>query len=163
MRSAAVIGCDVPLSILEAVAELSQDELRDALKRLQASEFLYETHLFPDIEYAFKHALLHDAAYQMLSAGRRRALHAAALVAGEQIYTDQLKEKADWLAFHAFRAQVWDRAVTHLRAAAERNIARAANRVAAQHLKMPLIAVDPCLSRIACRWPLICASTCAMR
>ena len=142
LQSAAVVGYDVPLSILEAVTELSQDELRDALKRLQASEFLSETHLFPDIEFAFKHALLHDVAYQMLSAGRRRALHAAALIAGEQIFADQLNEKADWLAFHAFRAEVWDRAATHLRAAAERNIARAANRAAAQHLENALIAVD---------------------
>jgi len=53
-----------------------------------------------------------------------------------------LPEKADWLAFHAFRAQVWDRAATHLQAAAAREIARAANRVATQHLENALIAVD---------------------
>ena len=101
-----MFGYDVPLSILEAVTELSQDELRDALKRLQASEFLYETHLFPDIEFAFKHALLHDVAYQMLSAGRRRQLHAAALIAGEEIFADQLNEKADWLAFRLSRGSL---------------------------------------------------------
>jgi tetratricopeptide (TPR) repeat protein len=98
--------------------------------------------LFPDLEYAFKHALIHDVAYKMLSPDRQRALHTAALIAGERFYADRTGEKADWLAFHAFRAKIWDRAVTHFRAAASRAIARAANRVAAQHLENALIAVD---------------------
>ena len=147
LPSAADIGVysakyQVPLSILQAVGDLSSDEFREALSRLQASEYLYETRLFPEIEFKFKHALIQDAAYQMLSRDRRKALHTAALSAGEQIYANRTTEKADWLAFHAFRAQVWDRAATHLQVAAAREIARAANRVAAQHLENALIAVD---------------------
>jgi class 3 adenylate cyclase/tetratricopeptide (TPR) repeat protein len=142
LQAAAVIGYQVPRNVLQAVGKLSSEQLREALKRLQASEFLYETNLFPDIEYRFKHDLIHDAAYQLLSAERRRALHNAALVAGEQLYADRLSEKADWLAFHAFRAQAWESAVTHLKAAATREISRAANRVAVQHLDTALIAID---------------------
>ncbi len=142
LQAAAVVGYRVPRNILQAVGDLAPEVLREALKRLQAAEFLYETNLFPDIEYTFKHALIHDAAYQMLSADRRRTLHAAALIAGEQLYADKLFEKADWLAFHAFRAQVWDRAVIHLQAAADLEIARAANRVAVQHLENALVAID---------------------
>ena len=78
----------------------------------------------------------------MLSADRRRALHNAALLAGEQLYANRLGEKADWLAFHAFRAQAWGSAVTHLKAAAAREIGRAANRVAVQHLETALVAID---------------------
>jgi len=142
LQAAAVVGYQVPRNILQAVGDLSPEALRDGLKRLQAAEFLYETNLFPDIEYTFKHALIHDAAYQMLSADRRRTLHAAALVAGEHLYVDKLFEKADWLAFHAFRAQAWGRAAIHLQAAAALEIARAANRVAVQHLENALIAID---------------------
>ena len=127
LQAAAVIGYQVPRNVLQAVGKISSEQLRDALKRLQASEFLHETSLFPDIEYRFKHALIHDAAYKMLSADRRRALHNAALLAGEQLYANRLGEKADWLAFHAFRAQAWGSAVTHLKAAAAREIGRAAN------------------------------------
>jgi class 3 adenylate cyclase/tetratricopeptide (TPR) repeat protein len=141
LQAAAVVGYQVPRSILQAVGDLSPEPLREALKRLQASEFLYETSLFPEIEYTFKHALIHDAAYQMLSADRRRSLHTAALTAGEKLYADLLFEKADWLAFHAFRAQAWDRAVIHLQAAATREIARAANRVAVQHLENALVSI----------------------
>ena len=142
LQAAAVIGYEVPRSVLQAVANLRPDRLREGLKRLQDAEFLYETNLFPDIEYRFKHALVHDAAYRMLSADRRRTLHTATLIAGEQIYADRLSEKSDWLAFHAVRAQAWDRAVIHLQAAAAREIARAANRVAVQHLEGALLALD---------------------
>jgi class 3 adenylate cyclase/tetratricopeptide (TPR) repeat protein len=142
LQAAAVIGLQVPRAILQAVGNLRPERLREAVKHLQDAEFLYETNLFPDIEYRFKHALVHDAAYRMLSADRRRTLHTAALIAGEQVYADRLVEKSDWLAFHAFRAQAWDRAVVHLQAAAAREIARAANRVAVQHLETALVAVD---------------------
>jgi class 3 adenylate cyclase/tetratricopeptide (TPR) repeat protein len=142
LQAAAVVGYQVPRNVLQAVGKLSSDQLRDALKRLQDADFLHETSLFPDIEYRFKHDLIHDAAYQMLSAERRRTLHNAALLAGEQLYADRLGEKSDWLAFHAFRGQAWESAVTHLKAAAAREIARAANRVAVQHLETALVAID---------------------
>ena len=47
--------------------------LRRGLGRLQAAEFLYETSLFPDLEYTFKHALTHEVAYGSLLQERRRA------------------------------------------------------------------------------------------
>ena len=46
------------------------------LTHLQAAEFLYETRLFPEREYTFKHALTHEVAYGRLLQERRRVLHA---------------------------------------------------------------------------------------
>ena len=60
LQAASVIGKDVPIALLQAIAELSDDGLRGGLSRLQAAEFLYEARLFPDLEYSFKHALTHD-------------------------------------------------------------------------------------------------------
>ena len=76
LQAAAVIGKDVPYPLLQAIAELPEDALRQGLARLQAAEFLYETSLFPDLEYTFKHALTHEVAYGSLLQERRRALHA---------------------------------------------------------------------------------------
>ena len=39
--------------------------LHRGLAHLQAAEFLYETSLFPDIEYTFKHALTQQVAYRV--------------------------------------------------------------------------------------------------
>jgi len=75
LQSAAVVGNPTDLRVLEALGEFRPDEVRQALERLQAFEFLYETSPFPRIEYTFKHALLHEAAYRMMSPDRRRDLH----------------------------------------------------------------------------------------
>jgi len=90
LQSAAVIGKDVPLVLLQAVAEPSKEEISRGLIRLQAAEFLYETNLFPEVEYTFKHALTHEVAYGSLLQDRRRALHARIVDAIEKQFSDRL-------------------------------------------------------------------------
>jgi tetratricopeptide (TPR) repeat protein len=67
-------------------------------------------------------------------------LHTAALDAGERLYSEEIPEKAEWLAYHALHGQVWDRAVRYFRSAAARATRRAASRIAVQHLENALIA-----------------------
>jgi class 3 adenylate cyclase len=76
LQTAAVIGTEVPRPLLQAIAELSENALHRGLAHLQAAEFLYETRLFPEPEYTFKHALTHEVAYGSLLLERRRVLHA---------------------------------------------------------------------------------------
>src|SRR5262249_9337102 len=76
LQAAAVIGKDVPYALLRPIAELPDDALRQGLAGLQAAELLYETSLYPDLEYTFKHALTHEVAYGSLLHERRRLLHA---------------------------------------------------------------------------------------
>ena len=94
---ASVVGKDIPVVLLQAIAEPPEDELRAALGRLQAAEFLYETSLFPDLEYTFKHALTHEVAYGSLLQKRRRAFHARIVEAIEQLYPDRLTEHVERL------------------------------------------------------------------
>src|SRR5215510_15593833 len=75
LQSAAVIGKDVPAALLSAIAEVPEATLHHSLARLQGAEFLYETHLFPEPEYTFKHALTDEVAYSGLLLERRRGLH----------------------------------------------------------------------------------------
>ena len=110
LQSAAVIGKDVPFSLLQAITELSDEELRRGLTHLQAAEFLYETSLFPDLEYTFKHALTHEVAYGSLLHERQRALHARIVEAIETLYSDRLIEQVERLAHHAARGEVWGKA-----------------------------------------------------
>jgi predicted ATPase len=98
----------------------------DSLARLQATEFLYETRLFPDIEYTFKHALTHEVAYGSLLHGRRRLLHTAIVTAMEHHYAGRLGEGAERLAHHAVRGEAWDKAVTYLWQAGRNARARSA-------------------------------------
>src|SRR5262249_8324538 len=64
LQAASVIGKDVPFTLLRAIAEAPEEALPRGLSHLQAAEFLYEARLFPDLEYTFKHALIHEAAYR---------------------------------------------------------------------------------------------------
>ena len=105
LQFAAVTGNPVHPGVLEAIGEFSPEQVRQGLESLQASEFLFKSRLFPNREYTFKHSLIQDVAYQTLSAKRRRESHTAALIAGEELYANQVSEKTDWLAFHAFRGR----------------------------------------------------------
>jgi len=94
LQTAAVIGIEVPFALLQAIAELSEEELRRGLGHLQAAEFLYETRLFPELAYTFKHALTHEVAYGSLLQERRRALHTRIVEVLETLAGDQMAEVA---------------------------------------------------------------------
>jgi class 3 adenylate cyclase/tetratricopeptide (TPR) repeat protein len=130
LQAAAVVGKDVPFGLLMAVAGLDEDGVRDGLARLQATEFLYEVRLFPELEHTFKHALTHEVAYGSLLGDRRRALHAALVGAIERLYADRLDEHVEELAHHARRAGLRDEAIRYLHRAGDRAAIRSAHREA---------------------------------
>jgi tetratricopeptide (TPR) repeat protein len=105
---------------------------------LQAAEFLYETRLFPDLEYTFKHALTHEVAYQGLLHESQRALHARITEAIERLSTDRVAEQAERLAYHALHGELWEKAVAYLRRAGLRAMARAAYLEGIAHLEQAL-------------------------
>ncbi|MEE8291503.1 MAG: hypothetical protein V3R80_08495 [Candidatus Tectomicrobia bacterium] len=76
LHTAAVIGTEVPLPLLQAMAELPEALLHRGLAHLHAAEFVYETQLFPARQYTFKHALTQHVAYESLLTARKQALHA---------------------------------------------------------------------------------------
>jgi class 3 adenylate cyclase/tetratricopeptide (TPR) repeat protein len=141
LQAASVVGKDVALPLLEAVAAIPADAFREGLAQLQAAEFIYETQLFPEIEYTFKHALTHEVAYGSLLAERRRALHATIAEAIERLYGPQLTEHVEVLAHHAVRGRVADKAVRYLREAAAKAAARSANREAVEFFAAALEAL----------------------
>jgi predicted ATPase/class 3 adenylate cyclase len=138
LQTASVVGKDVPFALLQAIAGLPDEALREGLNRLQAAEFVYETGLFPDLEYTFKHALTHEVTYGSLLHDRRRELHARIVEAFETLYRDRFDEQVERLAHHALQGQVRDKAVHYLRQAGLRAMARGANREAIAHLEQAL-------------------------
>jgi class 3 adenylate cyclase/tetratricopeptide (TPR) repeat protein len=141
LQTAAVIGTEVPSPLLQAIVELPEADLHRGLAHLQAAEFLYETRLFPDREYTFKHALTHEVAYGSLLQERRRTLHARIVEAIERRYPDRLADHVERLAHHAVRGEVWGKAVTYLRQAGAKAFARSANREALACFEQALAAL----------------------
>ncbi len=139
LQAAAVIGKDVPVALLQAIADESEDALRRGLSRLQAAEFLYETRLFPDLEYTFRHTLTYEVAYGSLLQDRRRALHARIVDAIEGLYPDRLPEVIERLAHHAVRGEVWSKAARYLRQAGRKANSRCAFREAVSYFEQALV------------------------
>ncbi len=150
LQTAAVIGTEVPLPLLQAIAELPEDALQRGLARLQAAEFLYETQLFPEREYTFKHALTHEVAYGSLLLERRRVLHARIVESLEALGGDQVAEVAsgqspdqiERLAHHALRGEVWAKALVYCRQSGEKTLARSAYREAVGYFEQALGALQ---------------------
>jgi predicted ATPase/class 3 adenylate cyclase len=126
LQTAAAVGKDVPFALLQAVADQPHEGLRLTLTRLQGAEFLYETSLFPDLEYTFKHALTHEVAYGSLLQDRRRVLHGRIGEAIEKLYSDRLTEQVELLAHHTSRGEIWEKAVEYLHQAGKKAVARSA-------------------------------------
>jgi predicted ATPase len=141
LQTAAVIGTEVPLSLLRGVAEMPEDTFHTSLSRLQAAEFLYETHLFPEHLYTFKHALTHEVAYGSLLQERRRVLHARIVDALEVDESARLTDQVEQLAHHAFRGEVWDKAVRYCRQAGLQVAARSVHREAVARYELALAAL----------------------
>jgi class 3 adenylate cyclase/tetratricopeptide (TPR) repeat protein len=142
LQAASVIGKDVPLALLEAIGEMPESALRESLAHLQAAEFLYETRLFPEAEYTFKHALTHEVTYGSLLQERRRGLHAHIVDAIETLYSDRLAEHVERLAHHAWHGAIWDKAVTYLRQAGAKATDRSAFRETVSSLELALPSLD---------------------
>ncbi len=134
LQAAAVVGKDVPFPLLHAIAELSEEALRQGLAHLQAAEFLYELRLFPEVEYTFKHALTLQVAYGSLLQERKKILHERVFQAIERLYPDRLSEQVERLARHAAAAGLHEKAVHYRHLAGIRAGERSANIEAIAHL-----------------------------
>ncbi|HSF30198.1 MAG TPA: AAA family ATPase [Candidatus Tectomicrobia bacterium] len=141
LQTAAVIGTEVPLSLLGDMAEILEEAFHTSLSRLQAAEFLYETHLFPEHIYTFKHALTHEVAYGSLLQERRRMLHARIVDALETPESARLADQVERLAHHAFRGEAWDKAVRYYRQAGLQAAARSVHREAVACYEQALAAL----------------------
>jgi class 3 adenylate cyclase/DNA-binding winged helix-turn-helix (wHTH) protein/tetratricopeptide (TPR) repeat protein len=138
LQTMAVIGMEVPLALLQAVEELSEEALQLGLAHLQDAEFLYETRLFPELVYTFKHALTQEVAYGSLLHERRRVLHARIVEALEALAGHRVVEHVDRLAHHAVRGEMWAKALAYCRQAGEKALMRSAHREAVGYFEQAL-------------------------
>jgi predicted ATPase/DNA-binding winged helix-turn-helix (wHTH) protein len=134
LQTAAVIGTEVPFSLLQAITEQSEEVLQRSLTHLQAAEFLYETRLVPELTYTFKHALIQEVAYESLLTTHRQALHAAVGQALETLYAPRLEDAYDRLAYHYARTNDVTKAVAYLILVAKKAAHNSAHVEAIAHL-----------------------------
>jgi predicted ATPase len=122
----------MPLPLLEAIADLPEAALHRGLAHLQAAEFLYETRLFPEPAYTFKHALTQQVAYQSLLASTRQRYHAQ-LAQALEARPETVETQPELVAHHYTEAGLAAPAVGYWQRAGQRAIERSANLEAISH------------------------------
>jgi class 3 adenylate cyclase/tetratricopeptide (TPR) repeat protein len=121
MQVASVIGREFAFRILQAISDLRED-LKSELLNLQGLELIYEKSLFPELEYVFKHALTQEVAYNSLLSNRRKEIHNRIGKAIEEIYTSNLEEFYEVLAYHYSKSGNPTKAYEYLKKSAEKAV-----------------------------------------
>jgi class 3 adenylate cyclase len=123
LRDAAVVGRQFLYAV---VAEITREgeQLASSLADLETANLIRTRSRDPELEYAFKHALTQEVAYDGLLRSERQALHARTARAMERLLGDRIPEYVETLAHHYLRAGVADRAVRYLVEAGRKCMAR---------------------------------------
>lgn len=134
----AAIGRTIYPSMVQRITGISFDEARAQLDYLSEVDILVPRGNQPDRSYAFRHALIRDAGYNLMLKSRARKLHRAI---GEVIvasYPDLALQQPDVLALHYTRANMPAEARDAWRKAATQSAGRAATEETIRHLENAL-------------------------
>jgi tetratricopeptide (TPR) repeat protein len=119
LELASVIGREFTRRLIDRLVGAS-DGTDQALRELKTVELIHETTLFPELTYAFRHAVIHDVVYHSLPADRRRELHGAVARALEALHGDRVAEQYEVLAHHFAESAEREKALEYLCKAAEK-------------------------------------------
>ena len=134
----AAIGREFSHELIAAVSGMAPMDLDAALERLTASGLISRRGVPPVATYAFKHALVQDAAYITMLKSRRQQLHADVA----KVLVERLPTLADGLpelvAHHFTEAGLASEAIGYWRKAGQQASARSANREAVKFFEQAL-------------------------
>ena len=134
----ACIGREFSHELLAGVAAVDGAQLEAALDRLIAAGLITRRGALPEVIYTFKHALVQDAAYDLLLKSRRQQLHAQIAQALESGFADEVAHKPELLAHHYTQAGNLAAAIPLWRKAGALAIGRVALQEAVAHLQRAL-------------------------
>ena len=134
---AAVAGRRFDFALLQILIRSDESDLLRWIKETIAAQLVIEESAE---QFAFRHALTRQAIYGELLARERKTLHRTVLEAMERLYVeslDPLRVGANThltdLAYHAYEAEVWEKALTYSERAGARAQSLYARREAVEH------------------------------
>jgi class 3 adenylate cyclase/tetratricopeptide (TPR) repeat protein len=129
-QTAACIGREFSFALLARVCRMDEPALRASLAQLEKAELIFQRGPAHEPRYAFKHALVRDAAYESLLRERRRQIHTQLVAALE----GSPEVAAEIIAQHATAAGLMEKAIDYWEKAAALAVARPAYKEAIAHL-----------------------------
>ena len=115
----AVIGREFPYELLARVADLPEVRLKEELHRLVDAGLLVTRRATSVLSYAFKHALVRDAAYSCLLKKNQVLLHARIARVLVEAFPETAESQPEVLAYHFRAANDVEHAVEYLMKAAK--------------------------------------------
>ncbi len=125
-QMAAALGRAFPFELLLAVAGMPEPDLRRRLNQLIAAELLFRRVSGGQETYIFKHALVRDAAYDLLLRTTRQQVHLRIVETLNERFPDLAASQPETLAQHYTAAGLFLEAVTQWAVAGQRAVARSA-------------------------------------
>jgi ABC-type oligopeptide transport system substrate-binding subunit/type II secretory pathway predicted ATPase ExeA len=141
LRRAAVLGREFDFDTLQAMSDLDEDTLIEALEKAQRAQLIAEVphdRTTSRLEFAFAHALIPAALHDGLSGMRRQRLHLRAAQAIERIQADRVEERAAQLGWHYAQAGEREKAIEYLLQAGDRARRAYAYQDAIEHYRQAL-------------------------
>ena len=137
-QHASALGQIFSQPILEDLGVLDPEELREALNRLELCDIISPRQDGAPGSYAFRHALVREAAYSSLLREERKRLHARIAQVLEERYPTTVQREPELLAHHCAMGGIIEKAIGYWRKAGERARERSANSDAVRHLSKGL-------------------------
>ena len=126
VQTSAALGREFRYAVLKAVTSLPHTELETLLDQLVTSELVHRRGDAPHSVYAFKHALVQDAAYETIPKSRRPSIHGRIAEVLEQQFPDIAEHHPDVLAYHCAEAGLAEKAIDFSIKAAHMAVERSA-------------------------------------
>ncbi|THK34019.1 adenylate cyclase [Ensifer sp. MPMI2T] len=122
----AVIGREFSHELLALAAGMAEAELERATEQLVNAGLVFRRGGEGQVTYAFKHALVRDAAYGSLLLSRRQQLHARIGQILEDRFPETVAAEPELLAYHFSQASLIEKAVEYHEQAGRRALSRSA-------------------------------------
>ncbi len=138
---ASVIGREFNVTELAAISAIQKPKLTAAISQLERDGLVFAQKRMPNATFAFKHAMVRDAAYESLLRRDRRVLHTRAAAFLDRQSATGCQIEPEILAHHYTEAALPDLAARHWALAARRALDRSANVEVIRHTSMGIAAV----------------------
>ena len=135
---ASAIGRRFSVSMLEQLIDMPRAQIEEVLSELVAAQIIKRLEAGREIQFEFGHAVMQDAAYQILLKDKRQEAHAKIAQALEADFQDTPEAQSANIAYHYNAAENWEQACSFWMKAAGEMQAFGAHREAISYCEQAL-------------------------
>jgi class 3 adenylate cyclase/tetratricopeptide (TPR) repeat protein len=138
LQTGSVIGREFSQDLIQELTKLPERDLISYLSASKDSELIYESGIYPQSRYIFKHALTQEVTYNSLLSKKRKEIHQEIGKTIESLYSHRLDELYEVVAYHYSNSTNYEKAIHYLEMAGDKAARMHSLEVARQHYQNAL-------------------------